>query len=796
MNRQLYHILALLPLLAALTACTWNESLHDPFQSPSPSDKTPIELSVGGVDAPTQTRAVVTDGTDKTLHAFTATTRIYTVMKAEKDEATTKWAMTWGTASVPSTGDESPLAFASDQQLYWDDAYARDTKLSIYGLAVANKQWSSATIGSVTDYSFWNTTVNNLKCTLSVPTTQTSDNIYNFDVCYSNNLANNNSGDVTDKDKRLVFNTTTKKFDSDSKMIFYRAMCLFTIKIYAGEGFTLTQTALPVNPTDEQVYEHNFVFDDFRNKNVALNGFNYTGSFNIATGTWESTTSGTFTSIDNPLWPIGNRSDAAKAGTEPVYTLYAQLVPGTDICNETTANAFDLTIDGNRYQISMKTLYDAIKNKKNSDSQYAYGNGSTVDDKYLEEGTKLKQGVNYEFSFTIGKTKIDNITAQIADWEIVTAEEITPTNARIKLNLKDRGTNIATTSNYSFFRSKSNYDATGIDDNYTKYDWTTGYTVTDSKTTPSFVDEADPKPDHWTTSWYWDSNKHFYHFRALGVADNSTPVKLSVPSDNVTQANDGDYYAISSGETYKDLCWGAPFSDANVSDKFAYGPTTNGFDGSDNIDFSQDANKDKHQIYKAIGPTEDPIKLILFHMMSDVTFKVQTTAVGQPDRVNLGNGDTEKTTIKLEEIHTTGKLFMGNGLVLGSTDDVANSSYTFTATPAPTDGVITWANYGAIPQDLTNVILVITTPDHNQYKVAMKDVLAAATSAISSNNIANPYNTVQSGTNAGKYIINRWYPGFKYTYTFTLKKTGITNIQATIVDWETVTADDETVQIQ
>ena len=75
----------------------------------------------------------------------------------------------------------------------------------------------------------------------------------------------------------------------------------------------------------------------------------------------------------------------------------------------------------------------------------------------------------------------------------------------------------------------------------------------------------------------------------------------------------------------------------------------------------------------------------------------------------------------------------------------------------------------------------------------MKDVkVTAVYTAI----IANPYSQVGGeGADKDKYIIDSWYPGFKYVYTFTLSKKKIEDITATIVNWETVTADDE-VQIQ
>ena len=80
----------------------------------------------------------------------------------------------------------------------------------------------------------------------------------------------------------------------------------------------------------------------------------------------------------------------------------------------------------------------------------------------------------------------------------------------------------------------------------------------------------------------------------------------------------------------------------------------------------------------------------------------------------------------------------------------------------------------------------ITTTDHNQYIVNMKDVVA---SSVGSNIISDPYTD-----NDNK--INRWYPNFSYTYTFHLTKTGIEKVTATLAAWGAVTATSQTVQIQ
>lgn len=823
MQLNIKHITLLISLCAALTACSEQEVVIEN----NTDGKTPIELSSGKANSQTPTtRAVVIDGQGK-ITAFEKDTRLHMLMISQKGSTSdTKWTVTYGLAQgcgkapVDLTDGEnsSPISFdetsrcsqtytdpANELDLskrtvtdnnayegswrYWDDAFARDAKVSVYGMCVANTVLANGAP--------WNQKINGVKSNATPVWTDDASSVdfvigredgsgnritwtvgkhddfnhqtfqsvlYKDDICYSNNIADYSSADGTD-DRMLFNHNETGKFDKGN-LVFHRAMSLITIKLYHGKGFDKNSTT-------------NFLFDT--NKNIMMKGFNKTGLLNIKTGEWSNIVTGNWQTICNTdPTPI-------TGGTAPAYTLLAFAIPGNDLTaavesTNNPADALTISIDGNEYKVSKKDLYDAIAaNAENCESGVANG---TVKSDYLTDGNKLKAGINYEFSFIIGKKEIDAITAQIVDWETVTAIEQHPTNARIKLQLEERGSNIATTSNFSLFRSTSNYTEDGINDGYTRYDWNSGYTASASKTTPTY------DTDHWKTDWFWESNKHFYHFRALGVANNSNPVVMSLPTPSVQNASD-DYLEITSGVNYTDLCWGAPMLDDGDNEtagsfKWNYGPTTNGFDGRD------DKAADAHQIYKAIGPTKNPVKLILFHMMSDLTFTIKTTTGA--DAVDLGDGSTRKTKVELVNYKTGGKVLLGNGLVQATGDattaEISQNAFT-AGTVSPAASAVAKYVYGAVPQDLTNVKLRITTPDHNQYIVDLKDMVVASGN-ITSNNIANPYSTNSSG----KYIISRWYPGFKYNYSFTLVKTGITNLQATIVDWETVEADDETVKIQ
>lgn len=122
---------------------------------------------------------------------------------------------------------------------------------------------------------------------------------------------------------------------------------------------------------------------------------------------------------------------------------------------------------------------------------------------------------------------------------------------------------------------------------------------------------------------------------------------------------------------------------------------------------------------------------------------------------------------------------------------MTNGTYSAATGSAP--DCVNGYTYGIVPQSLNwtdgTIGLRITTPDGNQYVV--KD-LSTCTATVSSDNIANPYTQVSGGN----YTINAWYPGFKYNYTITIKKTGVERITAAVVGWETVTGDLGTIDLE
>lgn len=140
MRKTVYNIIMCSSLLT-IAGCS---SDTDSTFNNSDAGKQPIELSVG-VESPV-TRAVVTDGTGKTLKALPEGTDLWMVMKSEyaalgdanldyKGEQGEKYCVTVGTTGA-ATDKENPVTFASGKTRYWDDAHGRSSKLSVWALAV------------------------------------------------------------------------------------------------------------------------------------------------------------------------------------------------------------------------------------------------------------------------------------------------------------------------------------------------------------------------------------------------------------------------------------------------------------------------------------------------------------------------------------------------------------------------------------------------------------------------------------------------------------------------------------
>ena len=722
--------------MLTISACSTDEGLSA-FDD---QDKTPIELSAGvvGESPATQraaTRAMVTSGSGS---PFAKTTSVYMVLKSENRDNTSAPAFFTRTIGYLEGSSSNAIKYANGFNRYWEDSYSRNSQVSAYAACVPGYYLEASVSGTVDGNNgadIWSDGSSEFyknewaasygTTTLAWPLSgvsvsdQSGDFVNSQDLCFSNNVS-----DLGSEDKRLKF--VDKKF-TQGNLVFNHALTRITFKIKRGDGFT---------------DKDDFAFTESDN-NIVLTGFNTSGTFDFKEGEFQGAM-GTET-----INKLAVSEDNRTANGEFAYVLDGIMLPGTNL-NDETAGSISFTIDDNLYQLSKKKLLTALDGKKTSVS-----NTSALDD-----NNQMRPGVHYVFTMTVGKKKVSSFSASVVEWESVTTEVTKPTNARITMMLLENGIKKTGEAKFDLYRSENKNTSLTIDDNFASYAWTTGYTLANCKAAlvegSSGIYQAKDATDK-TTDWYWPDNKTFYHFRAVYPQ-----------SSTVEVGTDGDYLTLTAGfdDTYTDVCWGAPFAATNS--KLNYGYASKGFDGKD------DATT--HQLFKAIGPTEQAINMIMFHMMSEVTINLTTT--DGTDKVDLTNAK-----MQLSNIYFNGKVLMGNGLVVptGAADVITNKTATAGKYQTP------WT-YGFIPQSLENVVLTITTADNNLYIVDMKDVLATT---VEYNIIANPYKQ-----SSDKYIINRWLPNYKYNYTFKLSKAGITQISASLANWEKVEAGDDNVQIK
>ena len=729
------------------------------------------------------TRAALTRG------GFSAETKVEMRIRAiNKNDASAKarYAEATATASKATGSDLSNLSYALGLERYWDDAFGRESQLTIYAFAIPGQTsatlptWSKSdwtAVDAQTNPNWYTSSADDTQVSWSVASKQTPETMTAQDLTYSNNISESGKGgryaykyengawtETKFGDGPLVWTAktdnageTTGKFDK-GHLVFNHALAWIEINLKEGDGFNnsantdFTWTKSQASTT----------------QNITLVGFNTTGTFDVAKGEWSNQTQTNITQM------------VEKTGTPEGKTtrqLYAYVLPGTNLYS-TTTNVVEFEIDNAKYYVSGQKIAEAIRN------YYTTGAGKNdAKAASYQSFTTIEAGKHYVINLSVSKKSVDRITAAIIDWETVNSEDAVAENTYPKFTLDDRGTKLTDTGKNQFALYRAAKTATDYITGATEanYDWKSGYGVAATK-------QYDNTNSLWkTTDWFWENNLTYYHFRAAGYTENSSETGVTISQD----ATNGDYFAIKSGalsgSDYKDYVWGAPFKTA-ASDKLTYS-TTDGFDN---------ASGTTHQISQAIGTTASTINMLLFHMTSQITVNVRTTT--DASKVTLKDEtNTELPITKVEILNflPDGKVLMGNGLVSTTsttrTPAAAMTYGTFAAATGTDPDRINDYTYGIVPQSLAydgrTIGLRITTPDGNQYVV--KD-LSTCTATVSSNNIANPYTQVSGGN----YTINAWYPGFKYNYTITIKKTGVERITAAVVGWETVTGDLGTIDLE
>lgn len=706
------------PLLMATafvaTACTNN--LEDDVTPVDPNGKTAISFSVEE-QRKTLTRA-----------GFTGSTKIAMRIKSDATGKENRYTRTVATAAAAASGKEySSISVDGAYVRYWDDAYGRAANLSVFAIAVPNEDnvtndnttlEEKLTAGTGT---WFTEETENEKISWKVSTTQTATTLADEDLTYSNNIKEGGIGgvyqynfadskypeDITGLTNgkmqfRLQSSTETDgpgKFDK-GHLKFNHALSRVTVNLKKGEGY----------PTSG-------AFKFATNTNVKILSVPVSGSLDLNSGEWSDKT------LDN----IDVMAMQTTAAVGMDYTLMAQILPDYEISKSSTKNMLTFTIDDNQYFITQQQMYDALKN--------ATGMTKKDDNKVI-----MEQGRNYNFTITVKKTNIINVTAVVEPWVDVNAAEFTPSNARISLNgIYDSNSGTYSTD-FALYRLLD--ESSTITDTYDGKKWIGNYT--DQATLTPNSDNS------WSTNWYFESNKAYYHFRTV----NTGTTIQGATGDNADSTD--DYFVITAGAS-TDPHWGAPMTKEPVYD------VTTGYTDC---------------LSSAIGATSDKINITDQHMMSNIIVKLQTTT--GDDKVTLAGAK-----VYITKLHTTGNVLMGTGLVIPTgtikqvemTGNTEGTEFTYAIVPQA-------LVRSATPTDDDYVGITIVTVDNNQYYIVKK----------LSEIIASSVSNVKSQTKDS--AITRWFPGHTYTYTFTLKKAGIDKITCTVQGWVNVTAGNKDISLE
>lgn len=709
--------------------------------------KQPVQLSLSGMGG------VGTGMSSRT--GFAGATRMVMRITSKKiDGATSPKAETLVTrtiakAEAAGTKEYSNVVFDAEKHYtrYWDDAHGRDSQLSIYAVSVPGYDNEAVLPTDI----------------ITLPTGQSATQHWvTDDAAYTVEWQTGTDQSANYLDKDLAFSNNIQDGGVNGRYVYDFANDRYEPNGYPGDAniasledgmMSFKRDARGIN-TGKFDLGHLIFTHALAQVTVKLKAG--TG-FDLAAGEFQFTkagenvkfinvnTTGTL-NLKNGTWIGQTKQDITKIAeiTPPVgegvtRQLVGLIVPGEVITDGVNSTKMEFEIDHSTYRVSEEMLYEAFKTST----------GAVIADGKLT----LERGKNYQITITVSKKGIDNLTATLVPWTNVDATNMNVNNAYIKLNLHSpTGT---ACSDFKLYRLNDPSGEISIDGSWKHYAWYSQY----ESTTPQLV-----SGDVWKTNWYFENNKAFYHFRTTNS------------SVAVIPAAEGDYFNIAADGN--DIHWGAPMNNG-------YDPTRDGAYDFTNNDKSVTTPKGgfSSSLHWGIGATENQIKITELHIKSQIKVVLKTTA--GPEAVTLHDGTTA-AEVKIVRHAASGTVELGRGLVTPIGTDGA------TVIPAPgsapgtyykTNGVESNAYMlYAVPQTLERgsnaadyVGLEITTPDGNLYKV-------------------NRLSDIKVNGQDSK--ITRWLPNHSYTYSFTLTKTGIQQLTATITEWQQVTAGDEGIVIE
>ena len=418
--------------LCALMACSEDTSSSGSSGLAPDGGKELIAFSQKG--SAMTTRAMTRDG-------FTADTKVVMRIKAEGAAATDiRYTQAVATASTQTTDDDacntgyglvgthSHLAYAAGQNRYWDDAFGRDSKLTVYAVAVPNKNDDTILPSTILDQTggtdaspdWYTIGTENTQIDWTVPATQVAATRLEKDLAYSNNIKAGESvnkgcyrqtwdgsdwkksmelGRMIWQPKTMTVGETTGKFDQ-GHLVFKHALSWITIVLNEGSGFNN-------GANTDFVWTNN---QTAVTQNITLKGFRTSGKLDVSNGAWsDMVTSVDITQLDETTGTLANQT---------TRQLEAIVLPGTNLYS-TSSNVIEFEIDNAKYYVSGTQIANAIRDF------YKIGGAHENDDHAAayRSFTTMEEGKHYYVNLTVSKKGVENVTAAILDWETVNSSE-------------------------------------------------------------------------------------------------------------------------------------------------------------------------------------------------------------------------------------------------------------------------------------------------------------------------------------------------------------------------------------
>jgi hypothetical protein len=279
---------------------------------------------------------------------------------ADGDVRVTKTMATATADATQSTTSYSKINFNDAYKRYWDDAYGRNAKLSVYAIAVPGKADGSKAAESLLaapeESRTWSSADLSHNVAWNISPTQDKNTIDSEDLIYSNNISGDNKLQFRLDDDN---NTDGPGKFEQGNLQFKHALARITINLNKGTGFEGS----------------NFKFTGANN--VTLYNIPTSATLNLTDGTWSNATSTSIKGIYEKT-----------TSTDIKHELMAQVIPGAKYTKGSNDNAMSFIIDDNQYFITSSMMYDAL-NKATNKAQMT---------KLTNTNVTLENGLNYIFN--------------------------------------------------------------------------------------------------------------------------------------------------------------------------------------------------------------------------------------------------------------------------------------------------------------------------------------------------------------------------------------------------------------